>query len=127
MVSMSLPHSSEESASPYFLRRRHHKRNEDGSLFTLTHIRVLFAFSIARTLLVLVSSEDLTPCGMGLGGQSEIRMRGRICTTRPNYAAPEDSGAKAYHLLLEAMPESGFVVIAKVLMHDHENIVIIRA
>jgi non-homologous end joining protein Ku len=43
------------------------------------------------------------------------------------YAAPEDSGAKAYHLLLEAMPESGFVVIAKVLMHGHANIVIIRA
>jgi non-homologous end joining protein Ku len=63
---------------------------------------------------------------MGLGGQSEIRMMGRICTTRPNYVAPEDSGAKAYHLLLEAMLESGFAVIAKVLMHSRENIVIIR-
>jgi DNA end-binding protein Ku len=43
------------------------------------------------------------------------------------YAAPEDSGAKAYHLLLEAMPESGFAAIAKVTMHSRENIVIIRA
>ena len=58
MVSMSLPHSSEESASPYFLCRHHRKRDEDGYLFTSTHIRVLFAFSAPRKLLVLVSSED---------------------------------------------------------------------
>jgi DNA end-binding protein Ku len=43
------------------------------------------------------------------------------------YAAPEDAGAKAYHLLLEAMRESGFAAIAKVTMHNRENIVIIRA
>jgi DNA end-binding protein Ku len=43
------------------------------------------------------------------------------------YAAPEDAGAKAYHLLLQAMLESGFAAIAKVTMHSRENIVIIRA
>lgn len=42
------------------------------------------------------------------------------------YAAPEDVGAKAYHLLLEAMIESGYAAIAKVTMHSRENIVIIR-
>jgi hypothetical protein len=41
MVSMSLPRSSEESGSPYFLRRQHHKRVEAGYLFTSAHIRVL--------------------------------------------------------------------------------------
>jgi DNA end-binding protein Ku len=42
------------------------------------------------------------------------------------YAAPEPAGAKAYHLLLEAMIESGYAAIAKVTMHSRENIVIIR-
>ncbi len=43
------------------------------------------------------------------------------------YAAPETGGAKAYHLLLEAMLESGYAGIAKVTMYSRENIVIIRA
>jgi DNA end-binding protein Ku len=43
------------------------------------------------------------------------------------YAAPEHEGEKAYHLLLEAMLESGYAAIAKVTMHSRENIVIIRA
>jgi hypothetical protein len=47
---MSLPHSSEESGSHYFLRKRHHKRDEDGYLFTSAHMRVSFAFFIARKL-----------------------------------------------------------------------------
>ena len=61
MVSMSLPHFSEESGSPYFLRKQHHKRVEAGYLFTLTHNRVLLAFRIRGKLLVLVDSEDLRP------------------------------------------------------------------
>ena len=43
------------------------------------------------------------------------------------YVAPEDAGARAYHLLLEAMQKSGYAGIAKVTMHSRENIVIIRA
>jgi len=43
------------------------------------------------------------------------------------YAAPEKEGAKAYHLLLDAMMETGYAAIAKVTMHSRENIVIIRA
>jgi len=43
------------------------------------------------------------------------------------YAAPENEGAKAYHLLLDAMMDSGYAAIAKVTMHSRENIVIIRA
>jgi DNA end-binding protein Ku len=42
------------------------------------------------------------------------------------YAAPEDVGAKAYHLLLDAMIESGYAAVAKVTMHSRENIVIVR-
>jgi hypothetical protein len=60
MVSMSLPHFSEESGSPYVLRRQHHKSDEDGYLFTLAHIRVVFALATAGQLLALVSSADLT-------------------------------------------------------------------
>lgn len=43
------------------------------------------------------------------------------------YAAPEEAGARAYHLLLEAMHKSGYAGIAKVTMHNREYIVIIRA
>ena len=60
MVSTSLPHFSEESGSPYLLRKQHHKRVEAGYLFTLTHLRVSFAFSVLRKLLALVEIEDLT-------------------------------------------------------------------
>jgi DNA end-binding protein Ku len=43
------------------------------------------------------------------------------------YVAPEDVGVRAYHLLVEAMLESGYAGIAKVTMYGRENIVIIRA
>jgi len=43
------------------------------------------------------------------------------------YVVPENEGAKAYHLLLDAMMESGYAAIAKVTMHSRENIVIVRA
>jgi DNA end-binding protein Ku len=43
------------------------------------------------------------------------------------YVAPDKEGEKAYHLLLETMLESGYAAIAKVTMHNRENIVIIRA
>ena len=42
------------------------------------------------------------------------------------YAAPEEAGARAYHLLLEAMRKSGYAGIAKVTMYSREYIVIIR-
>jgi DNA end-binding protein Ku len=42
------------------------------------------------------------------------------------YVAPEEAGARAYHLLLEAMHKSGYAGIAKVTMHGREYIVIIR-
>lgn len=42
------------------------------------------------------------------------------------YVTPEDAGRKAYHLLLEAMKESAHVAIAKLTMHQRENIVIMR-
>jgi len=42
------------------------------------------------------------------------------------YVTPEDAGKKAYHLLLEAMEESGHVAIAKLTMHQRENVVVMR-
>jgi len=42
------------------------------------------------------------------------------------YATPEDAGKKAYHLLLDAMEESGHDAIAKLYMHQREYIVVIR-
>ena len=43
------------------------------------------------------------------------------------YIAPEEAGVHAYHLLQNAMRESGYAGIAKVTMHNREYIVIIRA
>ena len=43
------------------------------------------------------------------------------------YIAPEEGGEKAYRLLTEAMQQAGYAGIAKVSMHNRENIVIIRA
>src|SRR5215467_7392265 len=42
------------------------------------------------------------------------------------YLAPEDAGAKAYTLLMDAMKDSGYGAIAKLTMHQREHIVIIR-
>jgi hypothetical protein len=47
MVSISLPHSSEESGSSYFLRKQHHKREQAGYLFTYVHLCVN-CFFVAR-------------------------------------------------------------------------------
>lgn len=43
------------------------------------------------------------------------------------YAEPDEGGARAYNLLLDAMRKTGYSGIAKVTMHGRENIVIIRA
>jgi len=42
------------------------------------------------------------------------------------YITPEDAGRKAYQLLLHAMEQSGYGAIAKITMHQRENIVVIR-
>ena len=43
------------------------------------------------------------------------------------YAKPGDAGVRAYNLLLDAMRKTGYAGIAKVTMHNRENIVVIRA
>ena len=43
------------------------------------------------------------------------------------YVAPEEGGAHAYHLLLDAMRKSSYAGIAKVTMHNREYIVVLRA
>jgi DNA end-binding protein Ku len=43
------------------------------------------------------------------------------------YVLPEQAGVHAYRLLLEAMLGSGYAAIAKLTMHNRENIVVIRA
>jgi hypothetical protein len=60
MVPMSLPHSSKESSSPYFLRSQHHKRDESESLFTSAHIRRSFASHAALQAFLRAVIEDLS-------------------------------------------------------------------
>ena len=42
------------------------------------------------------------------------------------YVRPDEGGEKAYQLLREAMEKSGYAGVAKVTMHNRENIVIVR-
>jgi DNA end-binding protein Ku len=42
------------------------------------------------------------------------------------FATPEEAGRKAYHLLVQAMEESGYAAIAKLCMHQREYTVVIR-
>lgn len=42
------------------------------------------------------------------------------------YATPEEAGAKAYQLLMQAMERSGYAAIAKLCMHQREYIVVVR-
>lgn len=42
------------------------------------------------------------------------------------HVAPEDGGAKAYQLMLQAMTESGYGAIAKITMHQREYIAYLR-
>jgi DNA end-binding protein Ku len=42
------------------------------------------------------------------------------------YVAPEEGGAKAYQLLMQAMKEAGYAAIAKLTMHQREHIVVVR-
>ena len=42
------------------------------------------------------------------------------------YVTPEDAGKKAYQLLMATMEESGYGAVAKLTMHQRENIVFIR-
>lgn len=43
------------------------------------------------------------------------------------YAKPAEAGVRAYNLLLDAMRKTDYAGVAKVTMHNRENIVIIRA
>jgi DNA end-binding protein Ku len=43
------------------------------------------------------------------------------------YIAPQEAGVHAYHLLQNAMRESGYAGVAKVTMHNREYTVVIRA
>jgi DNA end-binding protein Ku len=42
------------------------------------------------------------------------------------YAVPDDPGKKAYRLLVETLEKSGYAAIAKLSMHQHEYIAMIR-
>ncbi|MGE5647437.1 MAG: Ku protein [Acidobacteriota bacterium] len=42
------------------------------------------------------------------------------------YALPEEPGRKAYDLLVRALEEAGYAALAKLSMHQHEYVVLIR-
>ncbi|MBM3725594.1 MAG: hypothetical protein FJW40_09240 [Acidobacteria bacterium] len=42
------------------------------------------------------------------------------------YLQPEEAGEKPYTLLFEAMRSSGYLAVAKLLMHNREHIVVLR-
>jgi len=79
MVSISLPHSSEESGSPHFLRMQHHKRVEAGYLFTSAHIRASYAFSVAQKLLVPAEKRVEIAFGVAVGWPTDRHLARQLC------------------------------------------------
>jgi DNA end-binding protein Ku len=107
-------------------------------LFCPTHNRIVERSEIVKGYeyekdqYVLFTEEDLEKIEPPSASTMEILEFVKLDEVDPlyydasYYVTPEDAGKKAYHLLLEAMQESGHVAIAKVTMHQRENIVVLR-
>jgi DNA end-binding protein Ku len=107
-------------------------------LFCPTHNRIverseiIKGYEYEKDQYVLFTEEELDKIDPPSASTMEILEFVKIDEVDPlyydasYYVTPEDAGKKAYHLLLEAMKESGHVAIAKLTMHQRENIVVMR-
>jgi DNA end-binding protein Ku len=107
-------------------------------LFCPTHNRIVERSEIVKGYeyekdqYVLFTEEDLDKIDPPSAQTMEILEFVKIDEVDPlyfdasYYVTPEEAGKKAYHLLIDAMQESGYVAIAKLTMHQRENIVIMR-
>lgn len=82
---------------------------------------------------LLIEDQEIKKVTPETGGTMEIGEFVALAEIDPLYfdtsylAVPEESGAKAYRLLVETMEETGKAALAKVAMHQREYLVAIRA
>jgi DNA end-binding protein Ku len=107
-------------------------------LFCPTHNRIVERTEIVKGYeyekdqYVLFNEEDLEKIAPPSAKTMEILEFVKLEEMDPIYfdasyfMTPEDAGKKAYALLMKAMQESGYGAIAKLTMHQRENIVLMR-
>jgi DNA end-binding protein Ku len=89
-------------------------------------------FEIAEDQFVLVDPQELKALQPASSKSMEILQFVKLDEVDPLYfetsyfAVPEESGRRAYSLLLQTMEDMNFAAIAKITMHQRERTVIIR-
>jgi DNA end-binding protein Ku len=89
-------------------------------------------YQVDRDAYVLVSSEELKTLEADSSEAMEIAQFVSLSEVDPiyyessYYSAPEDPGRRAYALLLQAMEKLNVAAIAKVTLHQREQIVLMR-
>ncbi len=89
-------------------------------------------FEVSRGRFVVLSEEELdrgTPEGgpaLDIAQFIQLDEIDPIYYDKSYYLAPDEGGAKAYHLLREAMSESGKIAVGKVVIREKEHLVAVR-
>jgi DNA end-binding protein Ku len=89
-------------------------------------------YQVDRDAYVLISGEELKTLEADSSQSMEIAQFVSLSEVDPiyfessYYTAPEDAGKRAYGLLLQAMEKLNVAAIAKVTMHQREQIVLMR-
>jgi DNA end-binding protein Ku len=89
-------------------------------------------YQVDRDTYVLVSSEELKTLEADSSEAMEITQFVSLSEVDPiyyqasYYSAPEDPGRRAYGLLLQAMEKLNVAAIAKVTLHQREQIILMR-
>jgi DNA end-binding protein Ku len=90
-------------------------------------------YEVAKDRYVLMEQEEIAKVAPASTRTMEILQFVKLEEVDPiyfdmsYYALPEESGQKAYQLLVQAMEAEGFAGLAKVGMHQREYVVVIRA
>ncbi|HEV8339258.1 MAG TPA: Ku protein [bacterium] len=89
-------------------------------------------FEVTRGRFVVLTDEELdrgTPEGgpaLDIAQFIQLEEIDPIFFDKSYYVAPDEGGAKAYHLLREAMRESGKIAVGKVVIREKEHLVAVR-
>jgi DNA end-binding protein Ku len=94
---------------------------------------IIKGYEFAKNQYVVVQKEELESCAPEKSKSIEITDFVDLADIdpvyyeRPYYLAPSEGAAKPYRLLVEAMEKSQKVGIAKMVMHEKEHLVALRA
>jgi len=89
-------------------------------------------YELTKNRYVIVNDDEIKEVAPPSSDSMEIMEFVKAETIDPIYydasyfMVPEDSGKKAYSLLMDTMKKSGFSAIAKIAMHQREHTVVVR-